>query len=84
MSKPLQLPEPLIKQHTEVARLQGEWLRLAAEFKNFFHFTPDEGGYDYAEHDVLKRRAEIAEERYRVALGDYFQALSLAMLYRDN
>lgn len=83
MTKLLQLPVPLMAQHAEVARLQGEWLQLAAEFKQFFHFTPDEGGYDYAQHDVHKRRSEIAEERYRVALGDYFNALNQAMLYRD-
>lgn len=83
MSKPLQLPEPLLTQHAEVARLQAEWLMLSTEFRQFFNHTPDEGGYDYAEHDVRKRRAEIAEERYRVALGDYFNALNQAMLYRD-
>lgn len=81
MTKPLQLPAPLMKQHAEVVRLQGEWAQLATEFKLFFHSTPEVGGYDYAQHDVLKRRAEIAEERYRVALGDYFNALNQALLH---
>lgn len=77
------IPEPLMAEHRMVGRLHSAWTMARLDFDEFARHTP-ENGYDYAQHDVLKRRAEIAEERYRKALGDYFCALDNAIVFNDG